>query len=93
MTSSDAARLHHYLSFVDVDMPSSSRSRCCHRCPQVVFVPAVTALQVRLLPTLRSALSSLTINLPDAVTLGGTYDEGGAASVGLQRHMICGSGR
>lgn len=47
MTSSDAGRLLDRLCFVDVDTSSSSRcSRCCQRRPHVVFVPAVTALQV-----------------------------------------------
>jgi len=33
------------------------------------------------------------VNLPDAVTLGGSYSRGGASPVGLQSHVICYSGR
>jgi len=31
--------------------------------------------------------------LPDVITLGGAYDEGGASPVGLQGHVVCCSGR
>ena len=36
---------------------------------------------------------ALSINLPEAVTLGGTYDVGRASPAGLEGHVICCSGR
>ena len=36
---------------------------------------------------------SVVLTLPDAVTLGGAYNEGGACPVGLRVDVICCSGR
>jgi len=40
-----------------------------------------------------TVIAGYVINLPDAVTLGGAYDRGGASAIGLQNHVICCSGR
>jgi len=43
--------------------------------------------------TLRFLFDCYTVNLRDAVTLGGAYDGGEASPVGLWGHLICCSGR
>ena len=81
MTSSDAGRLHQCLSFVDVDAPASSRSRRCHRRPQVVFLPAITALQVHthLMHTQKNPTQNLYHWFFGRCNTGGAYNGGGTS--------------
>ena len=89
--SSPGSKLYHettLLTSISVRLASSSVFFCRRhlsrlQSKQSHYCVATNVLQLRI----------YTINLPDAETLGGAYDGGGASPVGVQGHMVCCSGR